>query len=247
MLGELLVTAGALVLLFALWQFWWTDVVADAAADDRVAALQESFALEAPDSPDADLAAPSTAPDDATAEPEGTQGTPDSADRDSDPGPGESQAPPSGSDLALVHLPTIGELRPVSQGVDLAILNLGVLGHYPSSDLPGEVGNFAVAGHRTTYGAPLWAIGELRTGDPVVVETARGWFVYAMDRTEIILPSQTEVIAPVPGEPGEDPTEAWMVMTPCHPKFSAEQRIAAFARLERFVPRTDGAPTEIGG
>ncbi|ANS80012.1 Membrane protein [Serinicoccus hydrothermalis] len=83
----------------------------------------------------------------------------------------------------------------------LPILNLGVLGHYPSSDLPGEVGNFAVAGHRTTYGAPLWAIGEMALGDPIVVETAQGWNVCRLDRTEIIAPTQTEVIADVPGDP----------------------------------------------
>ncbi|OLT15662.1 hypothetical protein BJF80_09760 [Serinicoccus sp. CUA-874] len=146
-----------------------------------------------------------------------------------------------------MHLPTVGELRPVAQGVALPILNLGVLGHYPSTDLPGEVGNFAVAGHRTTYGAPLWSIGELRPGDPVVVETAEGWHVYDLDRTEIIAPTQTEVIADVPGEPGAEPTQAWMVMTACHPKFSAAQRIAAFALLDRFVPRADGPPPEVGG
>ena len=88
-------------------------------------------------------------------------------------GVGQQQTPAEGEDLALVHLPTVGELRPVAQGVALPILNLGVLGHYPGTDLPGEVGNFAVAGHRTTYGAPLWSIGELRPGDPVVVETGR--------------------------------------------------------------------------
>ncbi|PZU43080.1 MAG: class E sortase [Arsenicicoccus sp.] len=151
-----------------------------------------------------------------------------------------------GEDLALVHLPTVGELRPVAQGVDLSILNLGVLGHYPSSDLPGEVGNFAVAGHRTTYGAPLWSIGELQPGDPVVVETQEGWFVYALDRTQVIAPTQTEVIAAVPGDPAAEPTKAWMVLTACHPKFSAAQRIAAFALLDRFVPRADGAPPEVG-
>ncbi len=247
--GELMMTLGALVLLFAVWQFWWTDVVADAASEDRVAALQESFASGA------EISGGTTQGGDGAQG--GSGGDPDERPQQDEsigdsPGPADPDDTTTdttwaqGEDLALVHLPTVGELRPVAQGVDLSILNLGVLGHYPSSDLPGEVGNFAVAGHRTTYGAPLWSIGELQPGDPVVVETQEGWFVYALDRTQVIAPTQTEVIAGVPGDPAAEPTEAWMVLTACHPKFSAAQRIAAFALLDRFVPRADGAPPEVG-
>ncbi|ANS80013.1 hypothetical protein SGUI_2617 [Serinicoccus hydrothermalis] len=117
MLGELMISAGALVLLFALWQFWWTDVVADAASEDRVAALQESFAsgAEFPGSggPTADAGNETEAEaegDDGGAD--GTPGGPDGEGNASDQG---RQTWAQGEDLALVHLPTIGELRPVAQ------------------------------------------------------------------------------------------------------------------------------------
>lgn len=149
--------------------------------------------------------------------------------------------------MAIVHLPSIGEVRPVEQGVALSVLNQGVLGHYPESAAPGEVGNFAVAGHRTTYGRPLWDIDALRAGDPIVVETATDYYVYRVQELRILDPYQVEVVAPVPGEPGATPSEGWMVMTACHPKFSADQRIVAMSRLEYGQPRSAGPPAELDG
>lgn len=114
-------------------------------------------------------------------------------------------------------------------GVELGILNQGVFGAYPQSEDPGQIGNFAVAGHRTTYGRPMWNVTELSQGDPIVVETKDDYFIYRFDRTQIVTPHQTEVIADVPGDPAAIATEAWMVMTGCHPKFSAAERIVALA------------------
>src|SRR5690606_20215234 len=131
-LGELLMTAGGLVLLFVVWQLWWTDVPAAATADRALEQLQEPFAgpAEAP--------AP-TSP-----------GTPDEPEPTAPDAAGEEPAYEPGEGLAIVHLPTIDQTVAVHEGVDLDVLNLGVLGHYPGTALPGEVGNFAVAGHRTT-------------------------------------------------------------------------------------------------
>lgn len=149
--------------------------------------------------------------------------------------------------MAIVHLPTIDEVRPVNEGVELSVLNRGVLGHYPDSALPGGVGNFAVAGHRTTYGRPLWDIASLRPGDPIVVETRTDYYVYRLRELRIVQPHQREVVAPVPGRPGEQPRQRWMVMTACHPKFSAAERIVALSRLEHSQPRSAGPPTELSG
>lgn len=226
-LGELLMTAGGLVLLFVVWQLWWTDVQAAATADRALEQLQETFAgtAEAP--------AP-TSP-----------GTPDEPEPTAPDAAGEEPAYEPGEGLAIVHLPTIDQTVAVHEGVDLDVLNLGVLGHYPGTALPGEVGNFAVAGHRTTYGRPLWDLGEMRPGDPVVVETAAGWSVYRLERHRVVYPSETEVLAPVPDRPGAEPTEAWMVLTACHPKFSAQQRLIGYALLDRTVPRAEGPPPEL--
>jgi sortase A len=234
-LGELLMTAGGLVLLFVVWQLWWTDVQAAATADRALEQLQAAFA-EAETADPTDPATPTS---------------PSSPGAPGDPSPtapaagGEQPAHEPGEGLAIVHLPTIDQTVAVHEGVELDVLNLGVLGHYPGTALPGEVGNFAVAGHRTTYGRPLWDLGELRQGDPVVVETAAGWSVYHLQRHRVVSPRQTEVLAPVPDRPGQEPTEAWMVLTACHPKFSAQERLVGYALLDRTVPRSEGPPREL--
>lgn len=212
--GEVLLTAGGLCVLFVLWQLWWTDVQAGATADKALEQIQATFV--------------------APAEDETTSGEPTA---DFAPGDG----------IAVVHLPTIDQTVAVQEGVGLDVLDRGVLGHYPHSALPGEVGNFAVAGHRTTWGRPLWDLASVKPNDPVVVETAEGWFVYAMDRHRIVNPWDTQVVAAVPDRSGVEPTQAWMVLTACHPKFSAAQRIVGYAVLDRVVPRDEGPPPELTG
>ncbi len=212
------ITVGVLLLLFLVWQLWWTDVGANAESRDILQTTRAVFEGD-------------EIPDDLRLEPEQAA-----------PGAG-----PSGAAPAIVHMPSIGETRAVMDGVELSILNRGVLGQYPDSEDPGEVGNFAVAGHRTTYGRPLWNVAELQPGDPIVVETKDDYFVYRFERTQIVTPFQTEVIADVPGDPEAEATERWMVMTACHPKFSAAQRIVAFNAFDYEQPRSRGLPAELGG
>jgi sortase A len=117
----------------------------------------------------------------------------------------------------------------------LPVLAKGV-GHYEGSAGPGEVGNFAVAGHRTTHGRPFHAIDSLRRGDEVVVETGDGVFVYAVTGHEVVDPADVRVIAPVPDQPGTVPTEAVLTMTSCDPPFRATQRYVVHARLTQTLP-----------
>lgn len=131
------------------------------------------------------------------------------------------------------------------KGVELSILNQGALGEYPDSEDPGEIGHFAVAGHRTTYGRPLWNVAELSPGDLIIVETKDEYFVYRFECTEIVTPFHTEVIADVPKDPGAEVTERSMVMTACHPKFRAAQRKVAFNSFDYAQPRCDGPPAEM--
>lgn len=213
-----MITTGVFLLLFLVWQLWWTDIEANAEAEDILETTRDSFS------------------------PTGSA--------TGDIGIGERAAADEDSGLVadyIVHMPTIGEVRPVVEGIELSVLNQGVLGQYPDSEAPGEVGNFTLAGHRTTYGRPLWNIAELAPGDPVIVETVDTYFVYRFDRTQIVTPFQTEVIADVPGDPSAQASEKWMVMTACHPKFSAAQRIVAFNLLDYEQPRSDGPPPEMGG
>ena len=118
--------------------------------------------------------------------------------------------------------------------------------------MPGEQGNFAVAGHRVGRGSPFLDLDQMRPGDPIVVETADSWFVYrvlgdpatgdfAADPSgipgqQIVRPTDVEVISPTPGAAVADPaTGAYLTLTTCHPKYSAQQRLIIHARL-------DGAP-----
>jgi sortase A len=118
------------------------------------------------------------------------------------------------------------------------------IGRYPNTALLGQVGNFAVAGHRTTYGAPLGEVDKLRIGDRIYVETEEGWYVYRFRNIEYVFPSEVSVLNPVP-QLQIDARDRILTMTTCHPKLSAAERLIAYAVFESFVPRANGIPTEI--
>lgn len=148
-----------------------------------------------------------------------------------------------GKAFAIVRIPRFGAqyARPVLEGTSHDILDEGV-GHYVGTAAPGAVGNFAVAGHRTTYGRPFHDIDTLVPGDLVVVETRATYSVYAVKRHVIVAPTAVDVIAPVPEHPGVQPTVAWLTMTACHPKYSAAQRYVVFAQLVHVYPHAQGLP-----
>ncbi|MEN0072252.1 MAG: class E sortase [Propionicimonas sp.] len=151
-----------------------------------------------------------------------------------------------GDAFAIIRIPRFGAdyARPLYEGTDRHTLQQGI-GHYAETAGPGEVGNFSMAGHRTTYGKPFSRIAELRDGDLVIVETRDSYFVYKVYDHAIVLPTQTEVILPVPGEPGEKPTEALLTMTSCHPQFSSRERYITHARLIDTLSREDGLPADL--
>lgn len=222
--GELMITAGVLVLLFVVWQLFWTDVLASGTREEARDEIVGEFEERAdPERAERYLEGPIAADEDDVPEFE------------------------DGGGIGMVYMPAIDAEIPVMEGVEMPTLDLGVLGHYPDTAMPGQVGNFAVAGHRTTWGRPLHDLDQMQAGDAVVVEMPDGWFVYTFERQRIVLPHQTEVIAPVPDEVDEEPTEAWMVLTACHPKYSAAERLIGYASYDRFVPREDGVPDELEG
>ena len=132
-----------------------------------------------------------------------------------------------GEPLGRIRLPTVRRSYVMVQGVGTASLRKGP-GHYSDTSLPGERGTVAVAGHRTTYLAPFRTIDKLRRGDRVTVEMPYGRFVYAVEGTRVVAPTDVEVIRDI-GRPR-------LVLTACHPLYSAAQRIVAFGRLVRAEP-----------
>jgi sortase A len=108
------------------------------------------------------------------------------------------------------------------QGTDDSTLRRGP-GHYPGTKLPGEHSTAGIAGHRTTYLAPFRNINKLQRGDEIVLEMPYGDLTYAVQRHAIVPPSRTQIVRPV----GYDR----IVLTACHPLYSASKRYVIFARL----------------
>jgi LPXTG-site transpeptidase (sortase) family protein len=152
--------------------------------------------------------------------------------------------PPAGGTIARLYVPRMDKHWVVVEGVDRADIRFAP-GHYPKTALPGQIGNFSVAGHRTP--AIFWDLDKVKVGDPIVVETRGNYFVYRVSQVEIVKPTAVQVVAPVPNHPGQTPTEAMMTLTTCNPKWDNYQRLIVHAKLERTQPRSAGPPPEIGG
>ncbi len=133
----------------------------------------------------------------------------------------------SGDAVGTISIPRLGVGYTVVQGTDELSLEKGP-GHYPGTALPGVGRTVAIAGHRTTYLAPFRRINELRRGDRITVRMPYGRFTYRVQRTQIVKPSALWVTDDV----GYDR----LVLSACHPLYSAAQRIIVFARLQSFTP-----------
>jgi sortase A len=151
-----------------------------------------------------------------------------------------------GKGFAFLHIPRLGRKfsKPVVQGVSLPDLSRGV-GHYPSTALPGEVGNFAVAGHRATNGQPFARLDLVKVGDSLVVETRTSWFTYVVDKVQIVQPNDVGVIEPVPGKPKQVPTRQLITLTTCNPRWASTQRLIVFGHLTATQPTADGRPAAL--
>ncbi|HEX2313382.1 MAG TPA: class E sortase [Thermomonospora sp.] len=149
-----------------------------------------------------------------------------------------------GKGLALLRIPKLGDdyRYVVIEGVEPGDLRKGP-GHYPGSALPGQLGNFVVSGHRTTYSAPFNRIDKLDPGDRILVDTRRKQYVYKVTGHRIVRPSAVEVTAPVPFHPRRKPTQRLITLTTCHPKYSAAKRLIVFGTLVEERPRRPATAT----
>lgn len=210
-LGELLVTAGVVVLLFVVYQLVWTNVRAERVAGRQVQQLQQEWQHQ-PLAPEFD------------------------------------RPLQRGKAFAIMYIPRLGKdwHAPVVEGVSLDALARGV-GHYPSTALPGRVGNFAVAGHRATNGEPFAYLDQLRAGDAVVVETRTRWYTYTVDDGFIVDPYRWDVVDPVPSDPGATPSERLITLTTCNPRWASYERLIFHGVLTDVQPRSQGRPSVLEG
>jgi sortase A len=132
-----------------------------------------------------------------------------------------------GHAIGRIRIPSIGVEKVMVQGTDEAALRNGP-GHYPATPLPGRHGTVGVAGHRTTYGAPFRHLDGVRPGDRIVLAMPYGTFTYRAQRTRIV-PSDALWIT---DRVGYDR----LVLSACHPLYSATHRIVVFARLVSARP-----------
>jgi sortase A len=218
--GELLITLGLVVLLFAGYEVWGKTTIVNAHQEDLSQQLEQSWQVD-----------PTVGP---SASPSTGQST------------GRSAPTPAvrGKPIAGLIIPKLDKNWIVVEGVEQDDIRYAP-GHYPESAMPGEVGNFSVAGHRNR--ATFWRLDELADGDVIVLESKTEWFVYHVSQSRIVRPHQTEVVAPVPGRRGAEPTKAMLTLTTCHPKFNNYERLIVHAELVRAQPKSDGRPAELGG
>jgi len=231
-IGQTLITLGLVVLLFVVYEVWITNLFADRNNRHNIAALRKEV---------------------------------DTVNADSLPANSDSTIP-LGKSLGILYIPRLGRdyAEAIVQGdtvPDDAQLQQGTA-HYGSTQLPGQKGNFAVAGHRVGKGEPFLNIDKLRSGDAVIVETAKYWYVYRVMGTpagqdpqddkagtvrasgnrsfslpgrQIIEPSDGKVLTPVPNHPDipvSGAVDKIMTMTTCHPKFTASHRMIIFSKLD---------------
>ncbi|AXO32408.1 sortase family protein [Micromonospora sp. B006] len=209
--GELLITFGLVVLLFAGYEIWGKAVIVEAHQSDLNSQLAQEWGADP-------TVAPTTGP---TVKP---------------------KPPANGKPVAGLYIPKFDKHWVVVEGVTPNDIRYAP-GRYPDSAMPGEVGNFSVAGHRIR--STFWRLDELKTGDAIVVETRTDWLVYRVYQQRIVKPSQVEVVAPVPGKPGQKPTEKLLTLTTCNPKFDNYQRLIIHARLDTVQAKSAGRPAEL--
>lgn len=212
--GQTLITGGLVILLFVVYELWVTNIF-NAQAQHK---LHDKLEQQWSQGKDPLAAAPGR--------------------------PGEKiRNIPLGDGIAFIRIPAFGSdwVYTVVEGTGDAELNEGP-GHYSSSVLPGDVGNFSIAGHRVGKGSPFLDLDKLRPGDNIVIETQGYWYTYRVlgdtasgDLTqgdpdgipgrEIVTPENVDVIAPVPNHPGRTANRKLITLTTCHPRFSAAQRL----------------------
>jgi len=136
----------------------------------------------------------------------------------------------AGDPLGRIRAPAIGLSSVVVAGTGAPSLRLGP-GHYPGTPLPGARGTVGIAGHRTTYGAPFRRLNRLARGDRIELRMPYGTFSYEVERRRIVPPTATWVTRSA----GYDR----LILSACHPLYSAAKRIVVFARLVDARPRDD--------
>jgi sortase A len=228
-IGEVLITAGAIVLLYVVWQLWVGDLIYGAERNAEGTELSQEWQAQYEDQNPEAAPAPT---EDPLTDPEVQPVT---------AAPPVIPEPADAETFAIMRIPRFGAdyAVPMAGGVTRArTLDPIGIGHYPGTKMPGEVGNFALAAHRTTWGKPFNRIADLHVGDAIVVETKEGWYTYRFRTLEYVTPNEVEVLLPVPQAMDVPAGTAYITLTSCSPMYAMTERIVAYGVFESFTPRT---------
>ncbi|TFC35519.1 class E sortase [Cryobacterium sp. TMT2-14] len=235
-IGEVLITAGVLVLAFLGWQLWWNDMIMAGQQSKAAAEISQTWIDDERSSRDQAADTPQTTDP-------GESAPADFGD------PVVREAPPSAQSFAVLYVPRFGAdyHRSIAEGIGNNVLNSSRsgIGHYPDTQMPGEVGNFALAAHRSANGGGMHLINELQLGDAIYVQTADGYYTYRFRDLEYVAPTAVDVIAPVPHNPDVAPVDRFITLTSCNPLLSTAERIIAYGVLEAWQPTSAGPPAEV--
>ena len=218
-----MIVLGLLVFAFVAYQLWGTGI-RTAQAQDR---LDQQF-TEALAGTSTTSSTSTTVTVDTSVDTSVGSTTPTSSTLPVAPYTGEI---PEGTPVARLRIESIGLDWTVVEGVTSAALEDGP-GHFPESPMPGQYGNAAIAGHRTTHGEPFRNLDRVEPGDLIEITTLDGIFTYVVTGSEIVLPTEYSRVVPT-----TDPTNATLVLATCHPAFSTKQRLIVHADL---VPEQSG-------
>ncbi len=243
-IGQSLIALGLCVLLFAGFQLYGTGLQTKASQDDlatefaaQVAEVERIAASTTTQTPTTTSTAVETSADEASETTTSDDATIEAAVDESQPplvadALAEALLPKTEEIAGRIEIDSIGVDWYYVEGVTRDALRKGP-GHYPDTPYPGQAGNAAIAGHRTTYGSPFASIDRIEPGDSIKITTAQGEFYYEVlpyDDGEgnevghlIVSPTDVEVV--------EDQGDNRITLTACHPKFSARQRIIVSAKL----------------
>jgi len=223
--GEVFITVGALLLLMVAYQLWWTNVESAQAIAQERQDIEQSW--NEPDKP-INTPSPTTPPKKVTDKP--------------------LAEPPYGTGFALLYIPRLADHvwgLPVTEGTGKDILAHGA-GHYEDTAMPGGVGNFAIAAHRSSHSEPFANFPDLQAGDKVYVRTKNVWYVYTLTHDDPNLtPTDVWVIEPVPGFPDSTPKKKLLTMTTCTPRYGSTGRWAWWGELTESRYVSDGPPDGI--
>lgn len=201
-IGRVLLTTGVLMLAFVAYQLWGTGLHEAEAQRELNDEFDQLLAAHPP--PTTEPGSPATLPAEAA--------------------PSQQLAVNVGDPIGRLSIPKLHLEKVVVEGIPLVELDRAP-GHYPQTPFPGQAGNSAIAGHRSTYGAPFYNIDKLRPGDKIHITTLQGEFTYEMQWSKIVKPDEVWVLDQDPDHPNT------LTLTACHPRMSLAERYIVRAEL----------------